>query len=83
MAVELHPHAMLRLPERGASESEVVTTVEIGEASPAKHGRTCFRRNFRGPHLSRGKIFDTKQLEVYAVFEDGRWLAITVIVKYF
>jgi hypothetical protein len=83
MAVELHPHARLRLPERGATESEVIAAVETGDPSPAKHGRTCFRRNFRSPHVSRGKTFDTKQLEVYAVFEDQRWLAITVIIKYF
>jgi hypothetical protein len=83
MAVELHPHAMLRLPERGAAESEVIAAIETGESFPAKHGRTCFRRNFRGPHLWRNKSFDTKQLEVYAVFEEERWLAITVIVKFF
>jgi hypothetical protein len=27
--------------------------------------------------------FDTKQLEVYAVSDDGGWLAITAIVKFF
>jgi uncharacterized protein YuzE len=31
MIVRLHPHAARRLLERGATEAEVVTTVEIGE----------------------------------------------------
>ena len=42
-----------------------------------------FRRNFAGSYVWRGRTFDTKQLEVYAVHDDGDWLAITVIVKFF
>ena len=48
MAVRLHPHAAERAAERGATEDEVAATVETGETIPAKHGRTGFRRNFRG-----------------------------------
>lgn len=54
-----------------------------GERFPAKHGRTGFRLNFTGEFTWRGRSFDTKQLEVYAVFEENSWLAITVIVKFF
>ncbi len=61
----------------------MIATVETGETYPAKHGRTAFRRNFRGPWGWRNRTFDTKQLEVYAVLEDGDWLAITVLVKFF
>ena len=57
--------------------------VETGETYPAKHGRTAFRRNFRGPWVWRDRTFDTKQLEVYAVEEDGDWLVITALVKFF
>lgn len=81
--VRLHPHASARLAERGATEAEAVATVSTGETYPAKHDRTAFRRNFRGPWAWRGKTFDTKQVEVYAVFEDGGWLIITVLVKFF
>jgi hypothetical protein len=31
----------------------------------------------------RGKVYATKQLEVYAVEENQRWLVITLIVKFF
>ena len=68
---------------RGASPAEIEQTIEGGEDFPGKHGRTGFRRNFTGPFDWRGRTFDTKQLEVYAVVENGAWLAITVIVKYF
>lgn len=34
------------MAERGASEAEVVTTVEHGEQYPVKFSRSGFRRNF-------------------------------------
>jgi len=61
----------------------VIAAIEGGEKFPAKHGRTGFRRNFPGSYVWRGRTFDTKQLEVYAVFEDDGWLAITFIAKFF
>jgi hypothetical protein len=78
----LHHHALDRLAERGASESEVVATVESGERFPAKFGRSGFRRNFPFDGEWNGKRYATRQIEAYAVDEDG-WLVITVIVKFF
>jgi hypothetical protein len=46
MAVRFHPHARMRMQERGATEEEVTATVEHGERFPAKFGRFGFRRNF-------------------------------------
>jgi hypothetical protein len=69
--------------ERGATESEVVATVEGGEQFSAKFGRTGFRRNFAFEGEWRGRRYTSKQVEAYAVLEGGDWLVITVIVKYF
>jgi hypothetical protein len=82
-AVELHPHARERADERGATESEVIATVERGERFPAKFGRTGFRRNFAFDGMWRGKRYGTKQIEALAVEESGHWLVITVLVRYF
>ncbi len=81
--VRLHPHALERLSERGATEQEVVATVEEGESFPAKYGRTGFRRNFPFNGAWQGKIYVTKQIEAYAVEEDNDWVVITVITRYF
>ncbi|MCX5683545.1 MAG: hypothetical protein NT049_07665 [Planctomycetota bacterium] len=70
------------MAERGATEAEVVATVEHGERFPAKFGRTGFRRNFAFDGKWRGRAFATKQVEAYAVDEQG-WLVITVIVRYY
>ena len=83
MAVRLHPHAVERAAERGATEAEIVATVELGESFPAKHGRTGFRRNHPGSWTWRARAFDTKQVLAYAAPQGDDWLVITVIVKFF
>ena len=45
-SVDIHSHARERAIERGASEDEIVATVESGQMFPVKYGRTGFRRNF-------------------------------------
>ena len=82
MNIRLHPHARERLAERGATEDEVFQTLREGERFPAKYGRSGFRHNFAVDTEWRGRVYATKQVEVYAVDEDG-WLVITVLVKYF
>lgn len=81
--VRLHPHARMRLPERGASEAEVVETVREGAQFAAKLGRTGFRRTFLYNREWRGKPYARKQIEAFAVPESSGWLVISLIVKYF
>jgi hypothetical protein len=69
--------------ERGATPEDVEATVTAGERFPARFGRTGFRRNFAFGRNWRGRRYRTKQVEAYAVEEDGEWLVITVLVRYF
>jgi hypothetical protein len=46
MAVIFHPHALEQMAQRGATEKQVIETVEHGEKFEAKFGRAGFRRNF-------------------------------------
>ena len=62
---------------------EVSAAVNGGEQFEAKYGRTGFRRNFHFDGYWQGKHYLNKQLEAYAFQENGDWLVITVIVKYF
>lgn len=71
------------MAERGASESEVIAAIQDGERFIAKFDRIGFRRNFSRDFLWRGKSYQNKQVEVYAVEERGTLLILTVIVKYF
>ena len=81
MIVRLHPHALERLSERGATEEEVRMTVLNGEPFPAKFGRTGFRRNFHFDSIWRNRHYTTKQ--VFAVPEGNDWLVITVVTRYY
>ena len=81
--MRIHPHARDRMRERGATKEEVEGTIGKGERFAAKFGRQGFRRDFRFDAEWRGRRYATKQVEVIAVFEQGDWLAISVIVKYF
>jgi hypothetical protein len=49
MTVGLHPHARARLAERGATEAEVIATVEQGEQFPAKFGPSVSVEISRSP----------------------------------
>jgi hypothetical protein len=81
--VKLHPHAKERLSERGASEAELVATVEEGESFPVKYGRAGFRRNFPFNTVWRGRHYATKQIEAYAVKDGKDWLVITIVTRFF
>ncbi len=82
MEIRLHSHALERIVERGATEEEVISTVQNGEKFAAKFGRTGFRKNFVFDKEWLGRHYSTKQIEAYAANEKG-WLVITVIVRYF
>ena len=71
------------MAQRGATEEEVVETIEHGEQFEAKFGRTGFRRNFVFEKLWRNRYHRSKQVEAYAVKEEEDWLVISVITRYF
>jgi len=83
MSIRFHPHALEPMKERGATEDEVETTVKQGEQFPTKFNRTGFRRNFPFNNMRRGRYYQNKQIEVYAVTEGADWLVITIITRYF
>ena len=64
------------------TEEDVIATIERGERFAAKHGRTGFRCNFPFNNEWNNRQYSTKQVEAYAVEEDG-WLVITAMVKFF
>ncbi len=83
MSIVFHPHAESRMNERGCSIDEAVETIRSGERYPVKHGRIGFRRNFAFEDLWGGKHYACKQVEVIAVDQNGDWLVLTVIARYF
>lgn len=83
MAILIHPHALQRMQERGASEEEIQKAIESGRVLPAKFGRKIYRMMFPHGDYWRGQFFKHKQLEVYGVDEGEDIIVVTVVVKYF
>jgi hypothetical protein len=71
------------MKDRGATKDEVIKTIEQGEQFPAKFERLGFRRNFLFQGTWRGKHYQTKQVEAYAVREKDDFIVLTVITRYF
>ena len=83
MSIEIHPHARERMAERGATENEVVETVETGEKFPAKFGRIGYRHNFSFDGIWNGRRYNSKQVEAYIAGKGNDLIVVTVFVKYF
>lgn len=83
MKIRIHPHACERMSERGATRSEVLTTIQEGERFRAKRGRIGFRRNFPFGRTWRGRKYAVKQVSVIAVFENSVWVVFTVLTRYY
>jgi len=69
--------------ERGTTEYEVKKSIEVGEMFPAKFERTGYRCNFPFEGKWKGKKYNTKQVEAYAVKEGEDIVVVTVVVKYY
>ena len=82
MRISIHPHARLRMSERGATAAEVKETVARGASTPAKFGRTQFRLAFAFNAMWNGKRYATKQIDAFAAKIRNGWIVITIIVRY-
>jgi hypothetical protein len=83
MNLRIHPHARLRMVERGITEEEIIQTIDTGERFAAKYGRQGFRREFIFGKAWQGKSYAMKQIEVYAVVENEEHVVITALAKYY
>ncbi len=82
MDILLHPHAIERAHERGATVEEIELTVKNGEQFPAKFGRVAFHHTFGCNNFWKGKWYNFKQVEAIAVESEQGWLVLTVIVRF-
>jgi hypothetical protein len=84
MRIRIHPHAVQRLKERGATAAEAKATVRTGARVPAKFGRFEFIAGFPFGKMWLGKTYRTKQIHAIAARQGpDEWLIVTVIVKFF
>lgn len=80
MHIRIEPHTLLRAIERGASEEEIIETINNGLAIKAKSNRMAKVRVFDFNKIRNGKFYEQKKLEVFYVIENNEIITITVYV---
>ena len=82
MQIQIEPHTLLRAEERGASENEIIETLNNGLEIQAKGGRLGKEKVFDFRKERNGKFYNEKKLEVYYIVEGEKIITITVYVFY-
>lgn len=81
--IEFSAHALEKMTDRGASESEVEAAIRTSHPEPARRGRLMFRKNFSYNRTWRGKHYAVKQIAPVITEEADRVIVVTVFVFYF
>ncbi len=82
MKIQIDPHTLQRANERGASEIEILETLEDGINILAKPGRLGKSRVFRFDNFRNNKHYEEKKVEVYYLIENENIITVTVYVFY-
>jgi hypothetical protein len=80
--IKIEPHTLVRGNERGASEDEIVNTLENGTDLVGKRGRMGKSKVFEFQMERNGLLYKEKKIDVYYVIEDGFIVTVTVYVFY-
>lgn len=82
MHIQIEPHTLLRANERGASEDEIIETINNGIVFTAKLNRMAKFKVFNFNKFRNGKFYEQKKLEVFYLIENNEIITITVYVFY-
>ena len=83
LPVEISRHAREQMGLRGVDESEVVAAIRMGEAEPARHSRTMYRKNFQFNSTWRNRQYRVKQVAPVVAVEPDQIVVVTVYAFYF
>ncbi len=79
----IHPHAQARMAGRGVTPEEARAAVACWEHLEMREGRFVFRKNFPFCGPRRAVRYFRKEVEVLAVQDAERLVAVSVTVKYY
>lgn len=81
--ISISRHARENMHYRGATEQEVVKTIQSSPWQPAELGRMECRKNFVYEQDWNGRFYATKQVRPIFVEEPNEIVVVTVYVYYF
>ena len=80
--IRLSQHARENIRYRGATEEEVVETIQTAKWEPTKHERLECRKDFTYEQEWNGKFYATKKVRPIFVEKSEGILVVTVYVYY-
>ncbi|MEO6637949.1 MAG: hypothetical protein ABIN25_06710 [Ginsengibacter sp.] len=80
MNIRIEPHTLSRAIERGASEEEIIETINYGNTIKAKSNRIGKFSIFDFNKIRNEKFYQQKKLEVFYVIENNEIITVTVYV---
>jgi len=81
--IRLSEHAKEQLIYRGATEREVLATIQNSKWTPAEFNRMECRENFEFNKTWNNKLYKVKQIRPIFVEEQREIVVVTVYVYYF
>jgi len=82
MNIQIGPHTLIRAKERGATESEIIETINTGTDILERRGRIGKAKVFEFNSTRNGKYYKEKKIEVYYTIEQQTIITVTVYVFY-
>ncbi len=82
MKIQIDPHALSRMPQRGVTEVEVMAVLERGQAVDAQGSRRARELVFTHAKEWAGHFSDEKKVKVVYVEEENEIVVVTVLAYY-
>ncbi|MCL4267226.1 MAG: DUF4258 domain-containing protein [Anaerolineae bacterium] len=82
MNVQIDPHTLERIIERGATEDEIRDVIENGHPVSARHGRLAKAKVYDYKQERHGRYYEQKRVEVIYVVENDMVITVTAYVFY-
>ena len=80
MNIRIEEHTLIRANERGATESEIIETIQNGIMINAKSDRMAKSKIFPFKDYRNRKYYEQKKIEVYYIIEHNEIITVTVYV---
>jgi len=82
MEIQIDPHTLERVEERGTNEDEIIDVIQTGFAIPAKYGRIGKAKIYDFKQKRLDKYYNQKRVEVFYTIEGNKITTVTVYVFY-
>lgn len=82
MKIQIDPHTLERVEERGTNEKEIIDVINTGSSISAKHGRLSKYKIYPFKQKRHNRYYEQKRVEVFYTIKADIIITVTVYVFY-